>query len=67
MEMIIINEVTININNFDLIEYMNSLILNGESGYITKAKDRDDNDGILLFIPTGDIMIQNKIMDYLKL
>ena len=35
-------EVTISTGNFDKTKF----------GYITKAKDRDENDGILIFIPT---------------
>lgn len=36
-------QITIDINNFDSINNFR---------YITKAKDRDGNEGILLFIPS---------------
>lgn len=47
-------DVTININNFDYIEFMNAYDFHGNDCHVTKAKDRDDNDGILLFIPTNN-------------
>ena len=54
-------ERTINTGNFNLIEYINGWILNGKQSYITKAKDREDNNGILLFIPN----LSDKEINYL--
>ena len=48
-------EVTITLDNFNYIEFMNAYYLHGGNCYITKAKDRDDNAGVLLFIPTTNI------------
>ena len=56
-------EVTICLDNFDLVNFINIYRLKSNSGYITKAKDRDNQDGILIFIPSINI---NKEINILK-
>ena len=56
-------DVTITTDNFDLIKEINIYRLEINYGYITKAKDRENNDGILIFIPSNDI---NKEINILK-
>ena len=56
-------DITINIDNFDLVNFINIYRLKSNSGYITKAKDRDNQDGILIFIPSINI---NKEINILK-
>lgn len=58
-------EITINTENFDLIDYMSIKFLHGDFGYVTKAKDRDGNNGILLFIPTLSDNHSNELIDNL--
>lgn len=48
-------EVTINIDNFDLVTFINIYRLKTNFGYVTKSKDRDGQDGILIFIPSMNI------------
>lgn len=48
-------QVTINTDNFDFINSINLYRIINNSGYITKAKDRQNQDGILLFIPSVNI------------
>lgn len=55
--------VTINTDNFDLINYINAYSIHGNFGYVTKAKDRNGNNGILLFIPSNN---ENEIIESLK-
>ena len=49
-------EVTIAIGNFDKMRFE----------YITKAKDRDENSGVLIFIPTLDDKHSNKLIEDFK-
>lgn len=48
-------EVTIDIDNFDLVTFINIYRLKSNSGYITKSKDHNNQDGILIFIPSKNI------------
>ena len=57
------NSVTINIDNFDLVTFINIYRLKSNSGYITKAKDRNNQDGILIFIPSNDIDKEINILE----
>lgn len=54
--------VTINIDNFDLTNSINIYELQDCFSYITKAKDRNGQDGILLFIPLINIDEEIKIL-----
>ena len=55
--------VTINIDNFDPLNLINIYKLQNSFGYITKAKDRNDQEGILLFIPLTNIDKIIKILE----
>lgn len=48
-------DVTITTDNFDLITFINIYRLKSNFGYITKAKDRNNQNGILIFIPSKNI------------
>lgn len=47
-------EVTINTDNFDYIEFINYYSIINYDGYVTKSEDRNNNKGILVFIPIDE-------------